>query len=241
MNKVLKILVVAMSLILSVSYASASNNKAADVKAEIERLFPQMPIDSVEESNIKGLYEVVAGSQILYFHPDGYLIFGEMWTKDGISITDLKRQEIMAKKTQELPLDKAVKIGNGKNIVIEISDPDCSFCRKTFDFFSKRTDVTRYIFFMPIQSPESKNKSKYIICSDNKKKAEEKVFTGKLDGKKIELSAACKQKASQLLEEHMRIIKELGVSGTPTLWVNGRFIKGANIPAIRNALLPESR
>ena len=63
-----------------------------------------------------------------------------------------------------LDLTKAVKIGNGKTMVIEFTDPDCPFCRKAEAYLQKRTDLTRYIFFIPLKShPASKGKVQYIL------------------------------------------------------------------------------
>jgi len=56
----------------------------------------------------------------------------------------------VAKLAKTLPLEKAVKIGDGKKVVIEITDPDCPFCRTASEYFSKKTDVIRYVFFAPL-------------------------------------------------------------------------------------------
>src|SRR5574340_1146888 len=46
-----------------------------------------------------------------------------------------------------LPLDKAIKIGDGGTTVIEITDPDCPFCRRASAYLSAKNDITRYVFF----------------------------------------------------------------------------------------------
>jgi len=74
-----------------------------------------------------------------------------------------------------------LKIGNGENQVIEFSDPDCGYCRKASEFFSKREDVTRYIFFFPL-SEQSETKVRHILCSADRERAYKNVYEGKLDG-----------------------------------------------------------
>jgi thiol:disulfide interchange protein DsbC len=54
-------------------------------------------------------------------------------------------------RVKEIPLEKGIKIGDGKSVVIEFTDPDCTFCRKAADWLEKnREGVTRYVFLYPI-------------------------------------------------------------------------------------------
>ena len=125
-----------------------------DVRTEKENLmksFPNLNVDGFRESPLKGLYEITAGEQVFYFSPEGYLFFGEIWTKDGKNLTAEMRDKVMADRIKNLPLDKALKIGNGPKKVIEFTDPDCPYCRKVDNFLANRTDVTRYVYFVPLR------------------------------------------------------------------------------------------
>ena len=135
---------------------------------------------------------------------------------------------------ENLPLDKAVKIGNGKHKVIEITDPDCPFCRKGSKFFANRSDVTRYVFFFPLaMHPDAEPKAMYILGADDQVEAYERVMQGELDGKPV---PAPTKAARDLLEEHKRIAVQLGVNGTPRYWINGVSVSGANIQKIESLL-----
>lgn len=230
-----RLFVLAVILFVLAGYGFAQDVK--EVEEAMRKVFPNIGSDGFRESPVKGLYEIAAGSQIFYFHPNGYLIFGEIWSKDGKSITAERRSEITAAKLKDLSLDKAIKIGSGKNKIIEISDPDCSYCRKASGFFSKRTDVTRYVFLYPLKQihPDAEKKSKYILCSADRQRAYEEVFEGKMD-KAFTLASSCEPKSSELLLEHEKTVNGLGIKGTPAFLINGQFIAGANIPAIESLL-----
>ena len=225
-------------VLLMVTAHSAFAQDVKDAETLMKKTFSNFGIDSFKESEVKGLYEVGAGNQIFYFSPQGYLVFGEIWSKEGKSITAERRAQLASTRLEGLSLDTAVKIGSGKQKVIEVSDPDCSFCRKASEYFSKRTDVTRYVFFMPITQihPDAERKVRYILCSTDKAKAYEEVFSGKMDKGDLQIMPACEPQVSQLVAEHRDTARKLGVQGTPAFWINGKFVAGANTQMIEQLL-----
>ena len=44
-------------------------------EAAFRQAFPQVKVDSMEETDIKGLYEVISGQNILYYFPEKDYIF----------------------------------------------------------------------------------------------------------------------------------------------------------------------
>jgi thiol:disulfide interchange protein DsbC len=206
------------------------------VEENFKKLFPNIPVESVAPTEIKGIYEIVSQNQIGYFaHEQGYLILGEIIDKNGANITVKRRNEIIAAKTKDLPLDKALKIGSGKNIIIEFTDPDCPYCRRASSFLSQKTDVSRYVFFLPLpMHKDAENKVKYIFCSNDKAKAYEEAMQGKLDNQKYEICK--KQEIDELVKIHKEAAKKMGINGTPFFIVNGKPISGANTPEIDKAL-----
>lgn len=234
-KKKLKIGGLILVLIITAGFAAAKE----DFKAETDNLkkdFPNLRVDSVKESPIKGLYEIVAGNQVFYFSPDGYLMFGELWSKEGKNLTAEIREKVLAEKVKSIPLDKALKIGSGPRQVIQFTDPDCPYCRKVDEFLAKRTDVTRYVFFLPLRQlhPDAEKKVRYILSQKDREKAFREVVSGALDGKPAPESVH----KDTMLEEMEQIAKSIGVRGTPALWVDGIAVNGADIPRI-TALLDE--
>jgi thiol:disulfide interchange protein DsbC len=206
------------------------------MEENFKKLFPNIPVESIMPTEIKGVYEVVSQNQIGYFAPEpGYLILGEIIDRNGTNITVKRRNENIASKSKDLPLDKALKIGNGKNIILEFTDPDCPYCRKASSFLSQKTDVTRYVFFLPLpMHKDAENKIKYIFCSNDKAKAYEEAMQGKLDSQKYEI---CKKpEIDDLVRIHKDASKKMGINSTPFFIVNGKSISGANTPEIDKAL-----
>ncbi|MCG6551364.1 MAG: DsbC family protein [Candidatus Magnetominusculus sp. LBB02] len=229
---------ISMLLAVLMCVAFVQTAWADPVEDKIREIFPDVKPDSVKETPIKGLYEVIKGSEIVYFDPvTGYLIFGEIISpKDKKSLTAERKQQLRAAKIKDMPLDKALKIGSGKNTVIEFTDPDCPFCRKAGVFLAGRSDITRYVFLFPIVQlhPKSPEKAKFILCAEDKKKALEDVMAGKHDNDALELCSD--PKIDELLAAHKAAGDAAGVAGTPLLVINGTVVDGANMPLIEKLL-----
>jgi glutaredoxin len=119
--------------------------------------------------------------------------------------------------------------------VIEFTDPDCPYCRKASEYLKGKNDMTRYVYFIPMPAhKDAENKARFILCSNDKAKAYEEVMSGKYDHRKVD--ACSDEKVSTLLKEHRELAAKAGVTGTPSFWINGQFVVGANIPAIEGIL-----
>lgn len=213
-------------------------NAAESPEQMLKERFPEVKVTSVQEAPMKGLYEVVTEEgRVFYYDPKtDYRFFGEMITKEGRNLTASRRAELAAAKLDRLPIDKAIRIGTGKNIVIEFLDPDCPYCRKSSRFLRKQADMTRYIFLIPIKEihPDAERKAKYILCATDKKAAYDEVFSGDLDDQKYEV---CNDpKINGILEEHREIAEEMGVRGTPVFFINKHRVDGANMQQIEKLL-----
>jgi thiol:disulfide interchange protein DsbC len=224
-------LVVLLSILFHVSVLFAQPQAP---EASLKKNFPKLKVDSLQPSAVKGLYEVTSGTQIFYYSPESeILMVGEMVTREGRNLTHERKAEVIGRRMKEIPLDKALKMGNGKNIVIEFSDPDCGYCRKSSEFFSGRSDITRYVFFFPL-SPESEKKIRHILCAADRPKAYRDAYAGKLDDGKFD---ACENAAvEEILKEHRKAAAHVGIEGTPFFSINGRAVPGADLPLIEKLL-----
>lgn len=230
-----------IALISSSCRVHAETGKEQTIEESIRQEFATLKIESIRKTEIEGLYEISFDEKIVYFHPQTGLTFvGEILNKEGVSLTAQKKAEVSAARIKALPLEKAIKIGNGKNAIVEVVDPDCPFCRKTAAFFKKRKDVTRYIFLFPIKElhPDAERHAQYILCAKDRTAAYDEALSGQLDDEEITL---CDDPQTvELLAEHQRIGQRLGVRGTPSLWINGEFVSGADIKKIVQLLEPKS-
>jgi thiol:disulfide interchange protein DsbC len=223
-NIVVAFLPAAVLLFPALSFASGD---AVKVDSSLRAAFPQVQFDSITPSEIPGLYEVVSGQNILYYYPAKDLIVaGDIFGKDLKNHTAERKGGLAAKLVRDFPLDKAVKIGEGKHVVIEFTDPDCPYCRKASEYFTKRTDVTRYVFFAPLAHPAAITKIQYILGAPNKAEAYDQMMLGQ------EIPASAKPASEEikaLAQEHLALGKKVGLQGTPTFFVDGQQVVGADI------------
>ncbi|MDY0268964.1 DsbC family protein [Trichloromonas sp.] len=234
-RKIVRCLLGGCLLVLGIvsAVAAASDEAPAQVAETLKKTYPKLEFQKIFTSPIAGLYEVAAGGKILYFAPKtGHMLAGELWTKDSVNLSKERLGKLMGEKLKLLPLNKAIKIGTGKNTVIEVTDPDCIFCRKGSDFFAQRKDVTRYIFFLPLKMhPQAEQKARYVLSAADPASAYEEVMSGRYDEGPIPFF-----KDNGVIESHKEATALLGLNGTPNYWINGTFVAGANIKAIERLL-----
>ena len=234
-----KMITAALFFILTVLFSTMGF--AQTPEESLKKAFPRLKFDEISPSSIKGIYEVIMPNGVLYYSPETEsLIVGEIIARGDRNLTQEKNEEIRTKNIKEkikgISFDKAVSIGKGKHTVMEITDPDCPYCRRASEFFSKRTDVTRQVFFYPLSShPKAADKVLYIFCAKDRAKAYEEAMTGKLDDMTFKI---CEDpQARELLKTHKDVAERLGVRGTPFFFVNGQTaVFGADIPRLEKLL-----
>ncbi len=220
--------------VMAVGGLAGAADNLMTIKGNLEKTFPQLKIDSIGESPVKGFYQIFSGDLLLFVNQDGYLFYGNIWSPDGKNVTEAIRDKILAEKLKKIPLDKALVIGSGPHKVIEFDDPECPFSRKANEFLAKRTDVTRYVFLFPLTQlhPDAEKKARYILAQKEQGKAFLEVLAGGMDGKPLPDADG----QTPRLDEMVKIGQGIGVSATPTLWIDGVAVKGADIPRM-SALL----
>jgi thiol:disulfide interchange protein DsbC len=215
---------------------SAPIVRAATTEESFRKSFPNHRADSIRPAGVNGLFEVVSGNRVLYYAPGPeYLIYGPIVTREGKNLTEERSLEIMEGNLKGVPLEKAVRIGSGPRQIIEITDPDCSYCRRASAFLAGRNDVTRHIFFFPLPiHPNAEAKARLILCAEDRAKVYEEAMTGKLDDMKF---TPCKTAAvEEILKAHKEIIERIGVTGTPLFLIDGQVVFGADIPRMEKLL-----
>jgi len=211
--------------------AKEEENAKQTIAAKVKEM-TSVDVESVEKTPIDGIYEIVAGKGniIFYYVPKNELIiFGEIYDKNKKSLTQEKRDQIQAGKIKDIPLDKAIIIGTGKNKVIEFSDPDCPYCRKAALYF-KDKNVTKYVYLIPIPQlhPKAEEKTKYILAAGDRAKAYYEVMSGAKDKDDLSNQKVSKE-ANDLYQYQQNIGSRVGINGTPVFWINGKYVPGANM------------
>lgn len=188
---------------------------------------------NIKDSHFYGLKEVTVQKtgEVFYSNCDGSLLFvGAVIDKTGRNLTreaiDRAAKTIFEEKTKNIDKSISVKMGNGNHELIVFTDPDCPYCRAAEAMFAaKPLDVTRYVFLTPLDSihPEAAKKSVHILCSENPADELMKVMKNEI----TDFPNQCDE-GMEKLEQHRKLANELGVSGTPTFYLDGQRFIGAD-------------
>lgn len=206
----------------------AANSAEARLMATLKRTLPSTQVTSVEKTPIAGLFEVVMGQNIAYVDGSGrYFLIGRMMDmQERIDITASTKERIAKKITwNDLPLQDAIRFGNGKQKVAVFSDPDCPFCRQLEVELDKLQNVTVYVFPYPIAAlhPKASSASQAIWCARDRAKAWKDYLLQRQLPTSFE---ACDASA---IQRNVALAERLGINATPTLIAeDGRMASGAS-------------
>jgi len=240
MHKSIKVAVTVACTFLFLWGFVASNLWAETTEETLKKDFPNFLFDSIQPTPIKGVFAVIyAGQEVVYYLPEnGVLITGEMIAKGGVNMTEEVKGTLLSRHYKEIPLDMGIKVGTGKHTVVEITDPNCPYCRTGAKYFAGRSDVTRYILFWPL-SPESEQKVRHILCAKDRAKMFEEVMAGKFD-EGATLSICQDPAVEALMKTYKELGAKIGMSGTPVYFINGKAVRGSNIPLIEVMLAEDA-
>ena len=221
----------------------AAPTEIETVKAALKNIIKVEP-DNIQLTPVEGLYEVSYGSKIVYMTKDGnYLIEGDVYDiKKGVNLTENVRQVGRKKVIDSLdPKHEIVfspKSGKADYVITAFTDIDCGYCRKLHKEIKQYNDLgieMRYVAF-PRSGPktESYYKAVGVWCAKDRNKA----MTFAKGGASLEQIKTLEQVANakeceDAVNQHLSKAREIGISGTPTLFMeNGQIIPGY-VPAER--------
>lgn len=232
---------VAAVLLPLLAVAQTPAQEAAIRKNLTDRL-PGLPkIDEIRRTPMNGLFEVRMGNEIVYTDADGsHLIQGQLVdTRSRRDLTQERQDKLNAIAFDSLPLKDAFTIvrGNGKRKLAVFEDPNCGYCKRFERDLQKVSDVTIYLFLMPILGPDSTEQSRNVWCSKDKAKAWTDLMTA--DKPVPPSSPGCDASA---LTRNVEFGRKMRITGTPTLvFANGNRVPGAISSAQVEKLLAEAQ
>jgi thiol:disulfide interchange protein DsbC len=206
-------------------------DEAAIRKAFAER-YANVNVKSVTATPIPGIYEVLAGGQILYVDEKGeHLLIGTLVeTRSRTNLTQQRLEALKTVKFDSLPFDQAITIvkGKGERRIAVFSDPDCPFCRQLEKELAGIDNLTIHVFLLPLKElhPQAVEIAGNVWCADDRAGA----WLGyMLEGKKPEAGRNC----ATPIDAVAALAGELGINGTPAIILsNGRRLEGA-VPAAK--------
>lgn len=214
----------AMSMLMT--GVGAQDLAAQKVATTIRALYPNTAFKEIRSTPVRGIYEVVMGSNVAYTDEAGkFFIFGHLF--DMSAQVDLTANRLIEARKVEFPkelLGNAIKTvkGDGSRVMAIFSDPDCPYCKQLEATLTRLTNVTIYTFLFPLESlhPEAKTKAISIWCAPDKAQA----WTDTVLGGKALKPTSC----ANPISDNLVLGGRLGVVGTPTLIsADGRTLPGA--------------
>lgn len=225
---------------------TALSEKDQKVLAALQKAYPQNRIRLARETQVTGFYEVILGEGVSYVfitadtlekldlinekNRDAYFqhwIFGGVFydMKNQIDLTAPMKKLAQMVDVSKLPVENAItrEVGKAENTLFVFTDPRCPFCKKLEAELVILENVRIHTFLTPLTSlhPDAKEVSARILCAKDKAKAFEDFM---LKGKEISEPAQCQT----TLEANERLMTELGIKGTPTIFFeNGERATGA--------------
>ena len=191
------------------------------IKSNLKNILPpNSEIESIEPSNLEGLYKVYYGDlQPIYVSKDGeYFIYGDMYKISGNKVLNITNNEIKSRRLDiidKMPKDEFIEFrsNNEKYLLTVFTDVDCGYCRKLHNKMSEYNELgisIRYAAF-PRSGIGTQAFTKMVgaWCSTNPKKS----ITYLKDGKKLDLNFC----DSQPVSKHYAIGKKIGITGTPAI------------------------
>ncbi len=235
------LLALGLALLLAAPVGAAPTKENAEimrVKEAMSGLLGQRPLDSVTPSPVPGLYEVMVGSKIYYVTADGkYLFNGSLIDVDKrLDLTSTKQAVLKAKLIEEIGEENMLIFAPEKyqHTVTVFTDIDCGYCRKLHAEVNKYNDLgirVRYLMFprAGLGSPAYR-KAVSVFCASDRNSALTRAKAGQeIDMKDCDNPVAAEYALGQ----------ELGVTGTPAIFLeNGELIPGY-VPAERMAAILE--
>ena len=238
-----KAAVVALSLsISSLSAAAAADDEAefvAEAQAKLKATFQNLNVTDFREGPIPGLFEMNVGGQIVYFHPEEeVLIFGEIFSKEGLSLTAQSRSRTDSELHSGIPTEQAIVIGPEDGVpIIEFTNPNCGYCRQLDQYLAGvGQPVKRIIFFAVPQDPSAIARAVHVACSDDKEAAFREIYSGA----KNDDFTACEE-GQALVNSHRAISSKAGVQATPTLYLGRTPVRGFRRDAIGQYITEQLR
>ncbi len=219
--------------------ASALANAAIEAQQALRQTFSNLQFEDFGPAPVKGpLYQANAGGRMIYFAPEsGHLLFAAIYDRNGVNVTALAQDATARKRLGAIDTSQALAIGpSGGRQVIEFTDPDCPYCQALERYWATKAgegkQVRRLVYFVSGIHPQAAAKAEHILCSPDPEAAFKFIYAGATP--KVLLKCA---EGSRKVVAQGDIVRKLGITGTPTLFLEGKMISGfqqAEIEAFLN-------
>lgn len=218
------------TVVIGTVFTNISNADEKTIVDALKKASPDMIPDSVTQSEVEGLYEVIVGPNLYYISTDGrYLLQGKL-------IDLKKKRDLTEPKIAKARVGAIGNVGSEnmitfapdspKHTVSIFTDIDCGYCRKLhseIDQYLKEGIKVQYLFFPRAgEGSDSYKKAVSVWCSGDRNDALTRAKLGK---------AVDSKQCDNPVRQHMALAIELGARGTPMIVTESGEILPGYVPA----------
>ena len=221
----LRTTLISLSL-LFLAHSAQADDATEKLKQRLQQRLSDISISELKPSPIPGLYEMVFGSRVAYVSADGqYMVTGEIIDLENRrNLTAVRRGSLILKSIDALGETNMIVLGPSKpkRTLTVFTDVDCPYCSRLHQEVPKLTEAgvkVRYLLYPRAgKDTETYKRAVAVWCAKDRVKA---VGIAKSGGK-LEMKTC-----TNPVDEHVRLGREVGVEGTPTLVLDdGRVVPG---------------
>lgn len=221
------VLLVSFSWIFASALVSAADAEHSAIKQALSQVMPGETNYKISATPMQDVYEVDFGNGFIYLSGDGqFALKGDIIDlHKNINITEEKRSKGRLDVLAKIDTANMLIYPADKERIYSITvftDIDCGYCRrmhKSIKEYTSRGIEVKYVFYPRAgKNSPSYHKAVSVWCADDRHAAMNKAKAGQ----KIE-SRTCENPVDQ----HMDVANALGVTGTPTIFMqNGQRLPG---------------
>lgn len=201
---------------------------ADDAQRKLHQTFTNLQFEDFGPAPVKGpIYQATAGGRIIYYAPETeQILFAAIYDRNGVNLTALAQDASARRRLKDVDPRQALLVGPaGAPQVIEFTDPDCPYCQALERFWATKAiegkPVQRLVYFVSGIHPQAAAKAEHILCSPDNEAEFKAVYAGKVPA----VLHKCLSGRTKV-EADAQTVAKMGVSGTPTLIIDGRIISG---------------
>lgn len=213
--------------------AQAGESDEARIRAVLKGAAPGAAIDSMRQSAMPGVSEVILSGEVVYVSNDGrYLMQGKLIDlQNGQDLTAGAESSVRKALLANVGADQRIsfKAANEKHKVTIFTDVDCGYCRKLhqeMSAFNAAGISVDYLMFPRNGMPSpSFDKAAFIWCAVDRQDA---LTASMRDG---ELAADARRACTNPVEATMKLGQRVAKLGTPTIVAEDGSVLGGYVDA----------
>jgi len=220
-----------MLVLLPLSPVHANDADIKELRSALQQRLPKAAGASIKPTPLTGLYEVMAGGQIMYMTKDArYIVDGDIFDMQSrTNLTENARGSIRLEALNSLGEENMLVYmpkGEVKHTITVFTDIYCPYCVRLHNEMADYQDngvKVRYIF-VPFKGQKSVDASVSVWCAKDRNKAMDMAKSGETVEKK-----SCDNPVSQ----HQELASSLGIRGTPAIMLESGQLMPGYVPSAK--------